>query len=103
LIEFEVVKQFVQLPVLASFVKLHIMLLQAMECELGLIINKYFKRLSEKTSAPTPHEEIMDHTHVRHELFASCSNIFRQRSAEHHDLLVVGRCTENFLDVAAHV
>lgn len=42
-------------------------------------------------------------TYVCHELLACCPDVFGESCAEHHHLLMVGCCTEYFLDVAAHV
>jgi hypothetical protein len=42
-------------------------------------------------------------TNVGHELLAGRADFLRKGGAEHHDLLVVRRCPEDLLDVAAHV
>lgn len=42
-------------------------------------------------------------THVLHELAADGANVLAQCGTEHHDLLLVGRHLEDFLDIAPHV
>jgi hypothetical protein len=42
-------------------------------------------------------------TNVGHELLAGRADFLRKSGAEHHDLLVVRRCPEDLLNVAAHV
>ena len=42
-------------------------------------------------------------TYVGHELLASYTDFFRERCAEHHDLLVKRSSAEDFLNIAAHV
>ena len=45
LVEFQHVKQVKQLPVLFSVLQFDIVLFQAMQCQLGVIINEYFQWL----------------------------------------------------------
>jgi hypothetical protein len=45
LVKFKSVEQIIQLPVLANFLQLDVMLLQPMKGQLCLIIDKNFKRL----------------------------------------------------------
>jgi hypothetical protein len=45
LVEFQSVKEFVELPVLASFFQLDVMLLETMQGQFGLIIDEDFQRL----------------------------------------------------------
>ena len=45
LVKFKGVEQIVQLPILAHFFELDVMLLQTMKCQLCLVINKNFKGL----------------------------------------------------------
>jgi len=47
LVEFQHVKQVKQLPVLFSVLQFDIVLLQAMQCQFGVIINEYFQWLQE--------------------------------------------------------
>jgi len=47
LIEFEIVKQLIQLSVFASFFKLDIVLLETVESELGLVVNEDFEGLED--------------------------------------------------------
>lgn len=42
-------------------------------------------------------------SHISHELLARYADFLRQGSTEHHDLLVVGSCSKDFLNVATHV
>jgi hypothetical protein len=42
-------------------------------------------------------------TYISHEFLARNANLLCQGGREHHDLLVVGSCPENLLNVAAHV
>mmetsp|Transcript_38923 Transcript_38923/g.86582 ORF Transcript_38923/g.86582 Transcript_38923/m.86582 type:complete len:221 (-) Transcript_38923:243-905(-) len=62
----------------------HVVLHQAMQCELGFIIH-------------------IDLLGVGHKLLADCPHVLGQSSGEHHDLLVVGCELEDLLDVRAHV
>jgi hypothetical protein len=45
LVEFQGVEEFVELPVLASFVQFDVMLLKTVQGQFGLIIDEDFKRL----------------------------------------------------------
>lgn len=49
LIEFEAVEQLVQLPVLANFFQLDVVLLQPVESEFGLVVDEDFERLFEES------------------------------------------------------
>ena len=42
-------------------------------------------------------------TYVGHELLACNANLFGQCGTEHHDLLMVRSCSENFLYIATHI
>jgi len=59
-------------------------LLKAVKGKLCFIVNKYLER-------------------IRHKFLARNPNIFCQCCTEHHDLLVVWCCSENFLNIATHV
>lgn len=84
LVELEVVQKLIQLAVLLLFVELDVVLLQAVEGELGIIID-------------------IDLQRVAHELLADGTNLLGEGGTEHHNLLVGGSCTEDFLDITAHV
>lgn len=43
------------------------------------------------------------YTYIGHEFLTCDADLLRESSREHHDLLVVGGCPENFLNVTAHV
>jgi len=73
-----------------------------MERQLRFIIHENLQRLKVEMLRGAGSEKI-GLTDICHELFASSPDILRQCRTEHHYLLVVGRCSENFLDVAAHV
>ena len=42
-------------------------------------------------------------SYVLHELLADRSDVLRESSAEHHNLLLVGSSAENFLNIASHI
>lgn len=101
LVELELIQEVVKLAVLCHFFQIDVVLLQPVKSELRLVIDEDFERLGMQGLIPVgTHVRV---THVRHELLASDANLLGQRSAEHHDLLVVGRNSENFLDVSTHV
>ena len=54
LVEFEVVQQVIQLSVLGVLLELDIVLLQTMQGELGLVVNKDFQRLRKVSAARPP-------------------------------------------------
>lgn len=76
------------------------MLLQAMQCQFCLVIDKNFKGLSRLLKEYSCHQRT---TYISHEFLARYPDVLRQRSTEHHYLLVMGCCAEDFLNVAAHV
>lgn len=84
LVKCEAVQKFVELAVLFRFAELDVVLLETVQGELGVIIDVDFQRVS-------------------HELLANGTDLLREGSAEHHDLLISGGGTENLLDIAAHV
>jgi hypothetical protein len=59
-------------------------LLEAVKSKLGFVIDVEFHRVS-------------------HELSADRSDFLRESSAEHHDLLLSRRISEDFLDITSHV
>lgn len=102
MIELKSVQQIIQLPVLASLFELHVVLLETVESEFRLIVDEDFEGLEcEKLRRHTTRDK--KGAYAGHELFARLPDGLRQCGAEHHHLLVVGCCTENFLNVAAHV
>jgi hypothetical protein len=50
LIEFKRIEQFVKLSVLSVLLELDIVLLESVECQLGLIVNENFERLKAKSA-----------------------------------------------------
>jgi hypothetical protein len=84
LVELKVVQELVQLAVLLLLAKLDVVLLQAVKSELGVVINVDLQR-------------------VAHELLADGADLLGEGGAEHHNLLVGGGGSENFLDIATHV
>lgn len=84
LVELQRVKQLVELPVFLRLAQLHVVLLQAMQRQFGLVVD-------------------VDLKGVLHELFANWPNLVRECRAKHHDLLVGGSRAEDLLDVASHI
>ena len=84
LVKLEAVQQVVKLTVLLRVTELDVVLLETMQSELGVVVHINFQRVS-------------------HELLANGSDLLREGSTEHHDLLVGGSGTEDLLDVATHV
>lgn len=84
LVELKVVQKLIQLTVLLLLVELDVVLLQAVKSELGVVID-------------------IDLQRVAHELLADGTNLLREGGTEHHDLLVSGSGTEDFLDITAHI
>jgi hypothetical protein len=84
LVEFETIEQVVEFAILLALAEFDGILLKTVECELGLIIDKNFKRMS-------------------HELSANWPDCLWESGAEHHDLLLSRSCAEDLLDISAHV
>lgn len=84
LVKLQLVKKLVQSTILLLFIKLDVVLLQAVKSELGLIVYVNLKR-------------------VLHEFLADRSDFLRKSRAEHHHLLLCWSGSEDLLDVAAHV
>jgi hypothetical protein len=84
LVELKLVKEFVELPVLLLLIELDVVLLEAMQRQLGILINVMLSR-------------------ILHELSADRLNLLGQSGAEHHDLLLRRRDTEDFLNIASHI
>ena len=84
LVELQLIEEVVELPVLLTLVKLHVILLQTVKGQLLLVVDVDLER-------------------VLHELLAGLANLLCQCGGEHHNLLV-GRCSaEDRLYVIAHV
>jgi hypothetical protein len=83
LVELELVKQVHQFGDLLFVVKQHVVLLETMECQLGLVFDQNLGW-------------------VAHELTASQFDVTREGGGEHHDLFVVRSLLENLLDVTSH-
>ena len=84
LVKLHIVKKLIELAVLLLLIKLDVVLLETVQGKLGVIINVNLKR-------------------VLHELLANRADLLGQGGAEHHNLLLGWRGTEDLLDVAAHV
>ena len=84
LVELQFVKKLVELPVLLALLHLGVVLLETMKSELRILIDIVLRG-------------------VLHELLADGLDFIGERSAEHHDLFLLGRGTEDFLHVAAHI
>lgn len=84
LVEFETIEQVVELAILLALAEFDGILLKAVQCELGFIIDKNFQRMS-------------------HELSANWPDRFWESGAEHHDLFLGRSCAEDLLNISAHV
>lgn len=84
LVELQLVKKVIELPVLLALIELHVVLLQTVQSQLLLVIDVDFER-------------------VLHELLAGLADLLRQGGGEHHHLLVGGRRAEDGLYVIAHI
>ena len=84
LVELQVVKQLIQLTVLLLLLQLNVILLETVQGELGVLVHVMLRG-------------------VLHELAADGLDMLRQRSREHHDLLLGWSGTENVLDVGTHI
>jgi hypothetical protein len=84
LVELELVEEFIELSVLLSFAKTDVVLLQTVQCQLGIVV----------------HIELEG---VLHELLADWTSLRGQGGAEHHDLLLSRSRSEDLLNIAAHV
>ena len=84
LVKLERVEKLVQPAVLLGLAELDVVLLQAVQRELRLVVDVDLKR-------------------VLHELLADRTDVLRQRGAEHHHLLLSRRRPEDLLHVAPHV
>lgn len=84
MVEDQCVKQIVELSVLFMLLETDVVLLQAIESQLGFIVNEYFELLL-------------------HELATDISASLAQGGREHHDLLVMRRLLKDGLNIAPHV
>ena len=84
LVELQAVEKVVELAVLLLLVKLHVVLLETVKCQLLLVIDVDLER-------------------VLHELLADNADVLVEGGREHHNLLVLGSSTEDGLDIIAHV
>lgn len=84
LVELKIVQKFVQLPVLLRLAQLNIVLLEAVQRQLGVIVDVNLERV--------PHKDL-----------ANGPDLLGERGAKHHDLFIRRGCSENFLDIASHV
>mmetsp|Transcript_36516 Transcript_36516/g.72731 ORF Transcript_36516/g.72731 Transcript_36516/m.72731 type:complete len:361 (-) Transcript_36516:1523-2605(-) len=83
LVEFERVKQLVELAVLLVLLQLDVVLLEAVQRQLGVVD--------------------VDLHRVLHELFADAAHLLGERRREHHHLFLVRCGLEDLLHVPAHV
>mmetsp|Transcript_16926 Transcript_16926/g.18892 ORF Transcript_16926/g.18892 Transcript_16926/m.18892 type:complete len:230 (-) Transcript_16926:294-983(-) len=84
LVELEGIEQVVELPVFLGLLQAHVILLQAVQGELGLIVDEDFER-------------------VLGELGTHWADLLGKSGREHHHLLLVGRLAEDGLHIAAHI
>ena len=84
LVELQLIKEVVELPVLLTLVKLHVVLLQTVKGQLLLVVNVDLER-------------------VLHELLAGLADLLCQGGGKHHHLLVGGCGAEDGLHIIAHV
>lgn len=84
MIELQVIKQLVELPILLLLVKLDEELVEAVEGESLLVIN-------------------IDLEGILHEFLADRSDFLGEGGAEHHDLLLCRCGAEDLLNVTTHV
>ncbi len=84
LVKGECVEKIVQLSVFLRLAKLDVILVQTVKGQLGFIVNEQLGW-------------------VLHELSADGANLLGESGAEHHDLLLRWRGTEDLLYVASHV
>jgi len=107
LVELEAVQQIVELSVLLALGELDKVLLKTVEGQLGLVVDVNLERLhvdvQESDDGLLRINFVTTMAHVLHELFAGDSDFLSEGSAEHHDLLVSGRRSEDLLDVSSHV
>jgi hypothetical protein len=95
LVEFEGIKEVVEFAVLLGFGEADKVLLEAVQGQLGLVINVNLEWLKLV--------EYIRGTHVLHEFLADWADFLRQCGREHHDLFVFRGCPENILDIPSHV
>src|SRR3954465_16038355 len=76
LVELELIQEFVELAILLLFVKLDVVLLQTVQRELRLVVDKDFQW-------------------GLHKLFADGADIWRERGGKHHDLLALRSGSED--------
>jgi hypothetical protein len=84
LVVFQLVKKVVEFAVLLGLSKLDIVLLKTVKSELRLLLLDVLAGVS-------------------HEFPADRKNLLRKSGGEHHDLLLSGCDTEDFLHIAAHI
>lgn len=101
LVELEVVQQVVQLSVLGILLELDVVLLQTVQGELGLVVDKDFQGLRDVSEAFQGWANKT--THVLHKLSTGDSDFLAEGGTEHHDLLVSGCSSEDFLNIPSHV
>merc|ERR1719273_1139728 len=84
LVEFQNIEQLEQIPVFLRVLQLDVMLLEAVQSQLGLVVNVNLHG-------------------VLHELLADRPDVLAEGGGEHHHLLLVGSGPEDLLDVPPHV
>ena len=84
LVEHEWIEEVLELSDLFIIFELHVVLLQTMEGKLFLIINKYFER-------------------ILHEFPTNIFDLWGESGRKHHDLLFMGGCLENWLNISPHI
>lgn len=84
LVEFKVVKEFVEFAVLFCFAEFDVVLLKTMQGEFGIVIDIHLERVS-------------------HELLANRTDLLGKSGTEHHHLLISRSRAENLLNISTHV
>lgn len=84
LVELQIIQKLVELPVLLLLLESNKVLLQTVQRQLGVLVDVVLCR-------------------VLHELLANRLDLIRESGREHHNLLLLGRSTEDLLHVTAHV
>lgn len=84
LVELQLIEKLVQFTILLLFLKLDVILLQAVKSQFGILIYVVFGR-------------------VLHELLADRLHFIGKRGGKHHDLLLLRSGSENILNISPHI
>jgi len=77
-------------------------LLQSVECKFGFIVDEDFQGLRNKVNHQTVHQK-WGYPYISHEFLACNPNFLCQSCRKHHNLFMMGGCSEDFLNVTTHV